>query len=347
MTTTKQLRAAVIGASGYTGSEMVRLLHAHPEVEIATLVASSNAGKALTDLYPHMAPLCLPVMTKTEEVDWENIDVAFGCLPHGTSQKLIAGLPKHLVVIDLSADFRLHDTEAYATWYHAPHAAPDLQKEAVYGLSEHYTEAITHTNLIACPGCYPTATLLPILPLLAEGLIKAEGIIVDAKSGISGAGRSVKLGNLYTEIHDSVQPYALNGHRHIAEIKQEIANISHQNPGVTFVPQLVPMARGILATLYVQHSPDVEIARLNQALSAAYATSPFVHMVDIPPSTRQVCYSNNALIHVAKGQQPHQAILICAIDNLIKGASGQALQNMNIRFGFPETLGLEAITPFP
>ena len=339
----KQVRSVIIGASGYTGVELIRLLVSHPHVTIAALVADSNAGQPITNIYPHLEGYGLPDLVKLDQVKWDDVDVAFGCLPHATSQEVIAKLPKHLVVVDLSADFRLRDTAEYSKWYGHTHAAPDLQKQAVYGMTELAREQIKKTNLIANPGCYPTCSILPLYPLLKEKLIDLDNIIIDAKSGVSGAGRSAKVQNLFTEVNEGLKPYGIASHRHTPEIEQALSEAAGQPVQVTFTPQLVPLSRGMLATIYVKG----DTAKIKAALTKAYAGSTFVKVTENAPSTRDVAGTNRCHIAVFADRIKGRTIIVSAIDNLVKGASGQAVQNMNVRFGFEETLGLNFLPVFP
>lgn len=339
----KKLRCVIIGASGYTGVELVRLLLSHPQAEIAALVADSNAGQPMTALYPHLEGAGLPALTKLDTVDWKGIDVAFGCLPHGTSQKVLAGLPAHVVIIDLSADFRLKSLDAYAEWYGHAHEAPALQKEAVYGMTELARDAVKKARLIANPGCYPTSAILPLYPLLKAKIINTSDIVIDAKSGISGAGRSAKVGNLFTEMNENVKPYSIASHRHLPEIEQALSEAAGEAVQVTFTPQVVPLSRGMLSTIYVKG----DATKIRDALEKAYAGSAFVKLAKEAPGMREVAGTNRCHIAVFADRIAGRAILISAIDNLVKGASGQAVQNMNIRFGLPETAGLEFTPVFP
>jgi N-acetyl-gamma-glutamyl-phosphate reductase len=345
----EKIRVGVLGASGYTGADLVRLLATHPRAEIALLTANTQAGKPLAAVYPHLGGLDLPDLIPGEAADWSAVDVAFCGLPHGTTQEIIAGLPEHLKVIDLSADFRLTDTETYAQWYGHAHRAPELQRRAVYGLTEHGRAAIAAARLVACPGCYPTAALLLLLPLVAEGLIEADDIIIDAKSGASGAGRSLKESMLFCEVAEGLHPYAVASHRHAPEIEQELSAAAGRPLLVNFTPHLVPANRGELLTTYVRLAAGRTAEDLRRALGARYAEEPFVRLVPqgALPATRHVRGSNFCLLGVFADRLPGRAILVSTLDNLVKGSSGQAIQNMNVMFGVPETLGLEQQPLFP
>ncbi len=350
MTSVKgKIRIGILGASGYTGADLVRLLATHPAAEIRLMTANAHAGKPMAAVYPHLGGMDLPELIRVEEADWSNVDVVFCGLPHGTTQEIIAGLPSHLKVIDLSADFRLTDAATYAQWYGHEHRAPHLQGEAVYGLTEHRREQLPGARLVACPGCYPTAALLLLLPLLAAGLIQPEDIIIDAKSGVTGAGRSVKEANLFAEVAEGIHPYGIASHRHAPEIEQELSAVAGRPILVNFTPHLMPMNRGELLTTYVRLAKGASAEALRAALAARYEAEPFVRVVPqgSVPATRHVRGSNFCLLAVFADRIPGRAILISTLDNLVKGSSGQAIQNMNAMFGLPETTGLEQQPLFP
>ena len=355
---TDRPRIAVLGASGYTGAELVRLLARHGGVELAALTADRHAGKPLGDVFPHLGGLGAPNFMRVDEVDWAglDVDVVFCALPHGTTQEVVAGLldaagpARGVKVIDLSADFRLTDVETYAEWYGHGHLAPDLQPEAVYGLTEFARGALAESpRLVACPGCYPTASLLPLAPLVENGAIGLEGIVIDAKSGVSGAGRSLKEATLFSEVAEGVHPYGIGGHRHAPEIEQEMSRAAGAPVTLNFTPHLVPMNRGILATIYVTMTDGRTADDLRAVLRSRYEGEPFVRVVDagVAPATRHVRGSNRCLIGVFPDRVPGKAILVSAIDNLVKGGSGQAVQNMNVVCGLDETAGLMQETLFP
>jgi N-acetyl-gamma-glutamyl-phosphate reductase len=344
-----KIRIGILGASGYTGAELVRLLVHHPSAEIALLTADRQAGKALGDVFPHLARLDLPDLTRIAEADWSALDFVICALPHGTTQEVIAGLPEHLKIVDLSADFRLRDPALYAEWYGHEHRATQLQKEAVYGLTEVHREAIAGARLVANPGCYPTAAELPLIPLIAGGLIEPDAIVVDAKSGVSGAGRAEKQAMLHTEVSEGIHAYGIAAHRHGPEIEQELSLAAGQPVRVSFTPHLMPMNRGILATCYVTMAGGAGADDLRIALAARYDPEPFVHVLPAgkSPATRDVRGSNHCLIGVFADRVAGRAIVISVIDNLVKGASGQAVQNMNVMCGLPEVAGLEQEALFP
>jgi N-acetyl-gamma-glutamyl-phosphate reductase len=343
------LNVAILGASGYTGAELIRLLHLHPHVRIAALSAESQAGQTLHETFPHLGQLPNQTLVKIEDIDFSAIDLVFCCLPHGTTQSVIAGLPTHLRVIDLSADFRLRDPAAYAEWYGHPHQALSLQEEAVYGLTEHARDAVGSARLVANPGCYPTASLLPLLPLVKQGLLQTDRLVIDAKSGISGAGRSVKRNLLFTELDEGMSAYSVSRHRHTPEIEQGLTDAAGAAVQVTFVPHLIPMKRGMVATIYASLAAGASLADIRASLSQAYQNEPFIELLDSQsfPSTQAVRASNCCQMGVYAGRREQEVILVSAIDNLVKGASGQAVQNMNVMYGWPETMAVDALPVYP
>jgi len=347
--TMSEIKVGILGASGYTGAELLRLLNDHPTAEARWLTADRNAGQPVGSLFPHLAHLGLPDLQRLDDVAVDDVDVVFCCLPHGLTQKVVRELPETLRVIDLSADFRLRDTALYAEVYGKPHEAVELQERAVYGLTEHYGEAIGKARLVANPGCYTTTAQLPLIPLLKARLIDPTRIIIDAKSGVSGAGRAARESSLFTEISEGFHAYGVATHRHGPEIDQCLSDFTERPVTVTFTPHLVPMNRGILATIYVRLQPDVTVDGLQAALADAYRDAPFVHVLPPRslPATRHVRGSNNCLIAVHPSRVAGEAILLSVTDNLVKGASGQALQNMNLMLGLDETAGLRGAPLFP
>ncbi len=345
----KKIRIGVIGASGYTGADLMRLAVRHPSMQIAVLTASSHAGKPVASVFPHLAGLGLPDLVTNEEADWEGIEAVFCGLPHATSQQVIAGLPGHLKVIDMSADFRLRDAATYEKWYGGPHQALDLQKTAVYGLTEHYREAIRKARLVACPGCYPTAVLMLLLPLVKAGLIDAGDLVIDAKSGVSGAGRSLKQNILFCETGEGLSPYGIASHRHAPEIEQEISLAAGHQVIVNFTPHLIPMSRGELITCYARLAGGATAADCAKALEERYADEPFVALAPkgVNPATQYVRGSNNVMLAAFADRVPGRVILFSTLDNLVKGSAGQAIQNFNLMFGLPEQSGLEQVSLFP
>lgn len=368
-------RVAILGASGYTGGELVRLLSGHDGAEIVLLTAERHAGEALDTVFPGLDATGLPLLISLEEVEWAglDVDIVFCALPHATTQTIVRGLfhavdhsfvdemivettedivasiARPVKVIDLSADFRLRDTEVYKQWYGEAHQAPALQETAVYGLSEIYGSAIAEAALVANPGCYPTAALLPLIPLLEAGLIAPQNIIIDAMSGISGAGRAAKEANLFAEVSEGMRPYGLDGHRHQPEIEQELSVAAGANVAISFTPHLAPMNRGILETIHVRLEGRAQPADLRAALGERYLGAAFVTVLGdgMVPDTRQVRGTNNCFINIFPGGPPGMARIVSVIDNLVKGAAGQAVQNMNLMLGLDETAGLEHKALFP
>jgi N-acetyl-gamma-glutamyl-phosphate reductase len=346
-------KIGILGASGYTGAELLRLLIRHPLVEIVLLTADRRAGKPMSDVFPQFAPYNLPILTSIDDTDWQKagLDLAFCGLPHGTTQKVIADLlakaPKTKVV-DLSADFRLADPAAYAHWYGHAHAATELQKEAVYGLTEVYRDEVKKARLVANPGCYTTCSELPLIPLLKAKAINPDEIVIDAKSGMTGAGRAAKEEMLFSEVSEGFNAYGVGHHRHMAELDQEFSKAAGHEVIVSFTPHLVPMNRGIFSTIYVRGlkaSPEDMYA----VLSKAYANEPFVHVLPFGklPQSRHVRGSNMTFIGITNDRIPGRAIIVSTLDNLTKGASGQAVQNMNVMLGFPEATAVDQIAMFP
>ncbi len=320
----------------------MRLLAGHPDADLRLLTANAQAGRAMAEVYPHLGGLDLPALIKAEDADWSQVDLVFCGLPHGTTQELIAALPGTVNVIDLSADFRLRDVDSYAQWYGHEHRAPALQAQAVYGLTEHYREAVRPARLVACPGCYPTAVLLALLPLVGAGAVVAEDIVIDAKSGATGAGRSLKQELLFGEVAESLRPYGIARHRHAPEIEQELSAVAGRALLVNFTPHLVPMNRGELVTCYLRLAEGTSAEDLRALLAERYAGEPFVRVLaeGVIPATRDVRGSNSCLIGVYADRVPGRAVVVAVIDNLVKGSSGQAIQNMNLMCGLPETRGL-------
>ncbi len=350
----RKAKIGVLGASGYTGAELLRLLISHPRVEIALLTADRKAGQEIGAVFPQLRHRALPKLLAIDAVDWAaaGLDLAFCGLPHGTTQKviqkLLAAAPRTKVA-DLSADFRLADPAAYARWYGHEHFAPELQPEAVYGLVETYRREIRKARLVAIPGCYTTCAQLPLIPLLKAKAVEPDEIVIDAKSGMTGAGRSLKEDMIFSEVAEGIHAYALGGHRHMAELDQEFSKAAGREVTVTFTPHLMPMNRGLLSTIYVRGRRGRGAEDLHDILARVYAKEPFVDVLPFgqTPQTRHVRGSNMTAIGVAKDRIAGRAIIVSALDNLTKGASGQAVQAMNLMLGFPETSGLEHAALFP
>jgi N-acetyl-gamma-glutamyl-phosphate reductase len=342
MTTT---RVAILGASGYTGAELVRILATHSAMRIVALTADRSAGKSMGAVYPQFAHLDLPILCRIEDLDWAAIDLVFCALPHATTQEAIAAVPERVKIVDLSADFRLRDVAMYEKWYGSVHLAPELQKQAVYGLPEFYREDLKSCRLAAGTGCFVVNALLPLVPLLEAGAIDPDEIVIDSKTGITGAGRSAAEWKLFSEVVGGVKAYGIGGHRHTSEFDQELSKAAGRPVMAAFTPHLVPMNRGILGTIYV----NGDAGALHRILAARYADEPFVQVMPLgeAPGTWHVTGSNMCRIGVIADRRPGRAILVSVIDNLVKGASGQAVQVANIMLGLPETEGLTAAPMFP
>ncbi|MGY9049531.1 N-acetyl-gamma-glutamyl-phosphate reductase [Puniceibacterium antarcticum] len=339
-------KIAIIGASGYTGAELIRLIATHPTMEIAALAANSKAGQSMEQVFPHLRHLDLPDLVTWEQIDFSQIDLCFCALPHKTSQEVIRELPKTLKIVDLSADFRLRDPAEYTKWYGNAHGAVDMQKEAVYGLTEFYRDAIAKARLVAGTGCNAAMGQFILRPLVAGAVIDLEEIILDMKCAVSGAGRSLKENLLHAELSEGYNAYAVGGtHRHQGEFDQEFSALAGRPVKVQFTPHLMPVNRGILATTYVKGDPQAIYATLQKA----YANEPFVKVLPFgeTPSTHHVRGSNFVHIGMTGDRIPGRATVIGVLDNLTKGSSGQALQNANLMLGEEETAGLMLVPCFP
>ncbi|MDY6860004.1 MAG: N-acetyl-gamma-glutamyl-phosphate reductase [Pseudomonadota bacterium] len=339
-------KIAILGASGYTGAELVRLIATHPTMEITALSADRKAGMTMGAVFPHLRHLALPTLVRIEEIDFADVDLVFCALPHATSQEVIAGLPRHLKVVDLSADFRLRDPVEYEKWYGKPHAAPELQKEAVYGLTEFYRDEIRGARLVAGTGCNAATGQYAIRPLIEAAVIDLDEIVIDLKAAVSGAGRSLKENLLHAELSEGYQAYAAGGtHRHLGEFDQEFSKAAGRPVQVQFTPHLIPANRGILATVYLRG----DAAAVHDALAKAYENETFIKVLPMGehPSTKHVRGSNFVHIGVVADRLPGRVMVIAALDNLTKGSSGQALQNANRMLGGEETAGLMLAPVFP
>jgi len=339
-------KIAILGASGYTGAELIRLIAGHPNLEIVALSGERKAGMTMAEVFPHLRHMDLPVLCKIEEIDFSNVDLCFCALPHKTSQEVIRDLPADLKVVDLSADFRLRDPAAYKKWYGNDHAALAQQDEAVYGLTEFYRDEIRAARLVAGTGCNAATGQFALRPLIAAQVIGLDDIILDMKCAVSGAGRSLKENLLHAELSEGYNAYAIGGtHRHLGEFDQEFTKIAGRPVKVQFTPHLIPANRGILATTYV--SGDARA--IWDTFAKAYADEPFIELLPfgIAPSTHDVRGSNFVHIGVAEDRIEGRAIVIAVLDNLTKGSSGQALQNANLMLGEQETTGLMMAPLFP
>jgi len=344
----RKTKAGIINVTGYAGVELARLLGRHPQVELVSVTGRSTAGRRLDEVFPHLAGSKLVI-----EAELGDVEMAFSAMPHKESAAEVLPLLKRgIKVVDLSADFRLKDAGEYTEWYGFTHPAPQILEQAVYGLPELHRRQITSARLVANPGCYPTGAILALAPVVEQGLVGNHAII-DSKSGISGAGRTVSLNTHFAEANEDVAAYALEGHRHLPEITQELSLLQpKQPPSVTFVPHLIPMTRGILTACYAPLIGGLAVskkgeAELKQIYLDFYKDEPFVKVTASPPHTKHTSGSNLCLVYPTIDTRTGRLIVISCIDNLVKGAAGQAIQNMNLMLGLPETTGLEAIAVYP
>jgi N-acetyl-gamma-glutamyl-phosphate reductase len=341
-----QIKAGIINVTGYVGAELARLLYQHPQVKLVTVTGRSAAGQKLGDVFPNFAGTDYIIKAELDS----KIDIAFSAMPHKGSIDVVPSLLKQgIKVVDASADFRLKNPGEYPKWYGFTHPSPELLTEAVYGLPELHRGAIASASLVANPGCYSTSAILALAPIVKEGFIYPD-IIVDSKSGISGAGRTLSLTTHYSEADENVLAYSLEGHRHLPEIEQELQTLNPPlSPSITFVPHLVPMTRGILSTCYAKltDSGKLSDSRLKQLYREFYKHAPFVQITTKPPHTKHVWGTNLCLIYPTVDSKTDRLIVISCVDNLVKGGAGQAVQNMNLMFSLPETTGLEALAIYP
>ncbi len=337
------IAVGIIGGSGYAGAELLRLLAQHPEMQVKWATGDTQAGTLVADLYPSLLAVYPELEFRTyNPVDVDGLDVVFLALPHGKSQELVPELRKRAkLVVDVAADFRLKDASLYPKWYGEAHTCPEHLADAVYGLPELHREALRKATLIAVPGCYPTAATLALAPLIRHGAIQPTGVIVDAACGVSGAGRTLKHGNLYGTVAENYEAYGLLNHRHTPEIEQ---NIGGQ---VLFTPHLLPMTRGILATCYGRPAGPTSTGQLLALLRGVYSSEPFVHVIEGSPSTKATAGTNNCVITIRFDERTNTVIAISAIDNLVKGTAGGAIQSVNLALGLPETLGLPTSAVYP
>jgi N-acetyl-gamma-glutamyl-phosphate reductase len=335
------ISVGIINVTGYAGIELARLLLRHPNARITQVTGRSEAGKPLAEVFPHLGELDLTIQP---EID-RPVDVAFVALPHKAAAAVVpALLESGAKVVDISADFRLHDVGTYEQWYQVTHPVPELLGEAVYGLPELHRAQIRAARLVANPGCYPTAAILALAPIAKQ----IQGVaIVDAKSGVSGSGRSLGLTNHYSEVNENVQAYSVGGHRHLPEITQELGELAGKPQDVMFLPHLIPMTRGILASCYVELADPMSAAALGEFYRDFYRDHPFVRVVGQPPQTKQTLGSNLCLIYPTVDKRTGRAIVLSCIDNLVKGAAGQAVQNMNLMLGLDECAGVDVVPVYP
>jgi len=341
------LKIGIVGGTGYTGVELLRLLAGHPQAQLHAITSRADAGMPVSQMFPSLRGYVDLKFTHPDEAHLDQCDVVFFATPNGIAmQQTRALLDAGVKVIDLAADFRIKDIAVWEKWYGMTHACPDLVAEAVYGLPEINREQIKKARLVANPGCYPTAVQLGFIPLVEAGIIEEDSLIADSKSGVSGAGRKAEVHTLFAEATDNFKAYGVAGHRHLPEIKQGLANIAGKPVGLTFVPHLTPMIRGIHATLYGRIKKDVDLQAL---FEQRYAGEAFVDVLPAGsmPETRSVRGANLCRIAVHRPQGGDTVVVLSVIDNLVKGAAGQAVQNMNIMFGLPEAAGLNVVPLLP
>ena len=343
------MKIGIINITGYAGSELARILYRHPNVEITSVTGRSAAGQQLNEVFPHLTAMNMPI----EEELSGSLDLVFSALPHKASaEACIPVLEQGVKVVDISADFRLKQADEYTEWYGVDHPDPTYLEEAVYGLTELHRDDVSTSRLVANPGCYPTSAILGLAPAVTSKII-TQDIIVDSKSGVSGGGRSLTLTNHFSEVNENVFAYALNGHRHLPEITQELAPLADKVLNLTFLTHLIPMTRGILSSCYATLIEPTKWVgsegreKIIKLYRDYYADDPFVRVVPTPPQTKQTLGNNLCLIHPSIDERTGRLIVISCLDNLVKGAAGQAVQNMNLMCGFPEETGLEALAVYP
>ena len=337
------LKIAIAGATGYTGLELTKILSIHPKVKIEYLCAQKSIGKKISSFDKSIKKIKLPKISKIEKIDWRKINVLFSALPNGEAQKIAKKIPKNIILIDLSADFRLQNPKSYKKWYGIEHKSKELINKSIYAVTEFAREKIKNYNIISCPGCYPTSIQIPLIPLIKMNMINVKKIIIDSKSGYSGAGRNIRKKFSYNKLFDSVSAYGVGAHRHMAEIDQELSKFSKKKINAFFTPHLIPMFRGILSTIYIETKKKYKAKSIYDALRKYHKNNFFIKMARFnePIGTGDVINTNFCKISVCKDRVANKVIIISTLDNLIKGASGQAVQNMNIAHNFNETLGLK------
>ncbi|MFL2804065.1 MAG: N-acetyl-gamma-glutamyl-phosphate reductase [Dehalococcoidia bacterium] len=343
------MKIGIINVTGYAGAEVARIAFDHPEIELVSVTGRSGAGKKLSEVFPHLFKINLTITPDIET----DVDFVFSGLPHAASAEALSTIVKSgIKAVDISADFRLQNLQTYKEWYQIDHPTPELLKESVYGLPELYKQKIKNTSLVANPGCYPTASILGLAPALKNHAITSD-IIIDAKSGVSGAGRTLSLKTHFSEVSENLSAYGVDGHRHMPEIAQELDKLADHPSNLTFIPHLIPMNRGILATCYAPLSPDFieqnpdPKSKIIEIYKSFYKNENFTHVVDQPPMTKHTLGSNDCLIYPTVDLRTNRLIVISCLDNLVKGAAGQAIHNMNIMSGFTETAGLTQLSLYP
>ena len=345
------MKVGILNVTGYSGSELSRLLHGHPEVTLTSVTGRSAAGEKLGDVFPHLSDLNMVIQPELDG----SLDMVFSALPHKASAEAVIPLVEDGVkVVDVSADFRLKQPSQYEEWYGFTHPGPQYLEEAVYGLTELNRAEVSQSRLVANPGCYPTSAILALTPAVAKGLVEPD-IVVDSKSGVSGAGRSLSMTTHFSEVNENVMAYSVEGHRHLPEITQQLGKLRDgKSPvEVTFLPHLIPMTRGILSSCYARLKLDAfssweqADAQIRQLYQEFYSGEPFVKVSPSPPQTKQTLGNNMCLVYPTVDQRTGRLLVISCLDNLVKGAAGQAVQNMNLMFGLPETTALEALAIYP
>ena len=337
------LNIAIAGATGYVGIELIKILSNHPKTKIIYLCASKSIGKSINYFDKKIKNRNLPKISKINNIKWNNINILFTALPNGEAQKIAKKIPKHVKLIDLSADFRLSNSNLYKKWYGLNHSSKNLIKKSVYAITEFSRRELKSHKIIACPGCYPTSIQLPLIPIIKNKMVKTDNIIIDSKSGYSGAGKKIKKKFAFKHLFNSVSAYGIGSHRHMAEIDQELSKISKKNINVFFTPHLIPMFRGILSTIYLELNAKYNAKNIYNYLKNYHKNNFFIKFAKFNKSigTGDVINTNNCKISVCNDRKKNRVIIISVIDNLIKGASGQAVQNMNVAFNLNETLGLK------
>ena len=337
------LNIAIAGATGYIGLQLIKILLRHPKVKILYLCATKSIGKSVHLFDKEIVSKKLPKITKLERVNWKKVNVLFTALPNGEAQKIIKRLPKNVKLIDLSADFRLEDYKKFKQWYGINHSAKQLIKDSIYAVTELSKNKIKKYRIISCPGCYPTSVQIPLVPLIKKRIINTKNIIIDSKSGYSGAGKNLKNKFKFKNLFSSVSAYGVGSHRHMAEIDQELSKAANKSVHVSFTPHLIPMFRGILSTIYLNLKGNYNAKKIYNFLKKYYKDNFFIKIAKLNQSigTGEIMNTNNCMISICENRQKNKIIIISAIDNLIKGGSGQAVQNMNIAFKMKETLGLK------
>lgn len=339
-----KIKAAIIGATGFTGSELIRILSTHPKVKLNCITSESKSGEIYSHLNPQFKGICDLKLIQMDSLDFETVDLIFLALPHRVSMSFVkAHHSKGIPIIDLSGDFRLNDAKTYEQWYEKEHEIPELVPKVTYGMPELHADQISQSTIVANPGCFPTSSILPLAPLVAEDVIESESIIIDSKSGVTGAGAKSKAVNHFDSANENFKAYGLKKHRHTIEIEQQLTSLQSSDVQVQFTPHLLPLDRGILSTIYTRPKKDISDEALYEIYHDYYQDAPFIRWSVQAPSLKQVRGSNYCDLYSTYDERTGNIISIAAIDNLVKGAAGQAVHNMNIMMGWPETEGLQHI----